>query len=173
MDDGTHKRLRVMVDTTVLVAGSRWPRWPREVLLAGLDGAYELVLCPYVLDEARRVIANRFPQEHLARFEEFLRDPRLMLAQDASADEIVAHQGLVRDCTDLPIVVAALNAGVDYLVSEDKDLTAQDATTAHLHERLSILLSGTFLRLVLGWSSQELERLRGRTWADVPDESDR
>ncbi len=161
-----------MVDTTVLVAGSGWPRWPREVLLAGLDGAYELVLCPYVLDEARRVIGKRFPKEHVTRFEEFLADARFVLAQDATADEVAAHHGLVRDVTDLPIVVAALKAGVDYLVSEDKDLTGQDTTTAQLRKRLPILLSGTFLRLVMGWTSQDLEHLRGRTWADVPKESD-
>jgi hypothetical protein len=73
----------------------------------------------------------------------------------------------VRDETDLPIVLTAINAGVDYLVSDDKDLTARDATTAALHQRVTVLLSGTFLRNVMGWSSEQLEGLRGRNWDDV------
>ena len=57
--------IRVMMDTTVLVAGSGWPRWPREVLLAGLRGDIQLVVSPYVLEQARRIIRKKFP-EHLA-----------------------------------------------------------------------------------------------------------
>lgn len=53
--------VRVMVDTTVLVAGSVWPRWPHEVLLAAYRGEFQLVLCPYVIDQARRVLKGRFP----------------------------------------------------------------------------------------------------------------
>jgi len=60
-----------------------------------------------------------------------------------------------------------LRHSVDYLVSEDKDLTAKDAATAQLRQRLRVLLCGTFLREVMGWSSEELERVRGRNWADL------
>jgi predicted nucleic acid-binding protein len=74
----------------------------------------------------------------------------------------------VRDPTDIPIALAAINAEVDYLVSEDKDLTAQDDTTAELRKHLTVYLSGTFLREVMGWSSEELEAIRGRSWADLP-----
>ncbi len=91
--------MRVMVDTTVLIGGSGWPRWPYEVLLAGLRGQYQLVVSPYV--------------------------------------------------------------------SEDKDLTAEDGTTVLLHQRLAVRLSGAFLREVLGWRSEALEAIRGRTWADL------
>jgi predicted nucleic acid-binding protein len=60
-----------MIDTTILIAGSGWPRWPREVLLAGLRGEFYLVLSPYILKEAYRVIRKRFP-EHRERFEAFV-----------------------------------------------------------------------------------------------------
>jgi predicted nucleic acid-binding protein len=162
--------IRVMVDTTVLIAGSGWPRWPREVLLAGLRGDFRLVLCPYVLNQARRVLQARFPQ-HLERFEEFLSLALFDLAPDPGSEVLAQHSGLVRDETDLPIVLAAIDAGVDYLVSEDKDLTAHDSTTAELRERLTVLLSGTFLREVLGWTTEQLEQLRGRTWHDLQSNS--
>ncbi|UCC89240.1 MAG: hypothetical protein JSV81_08005 [Anaerolineales bacterium] len=73
----------------------------------------------------------------------------------------------MRDITDVPIAVAAINAGVDYFVSEDKDFTVRDKTTARLHQKLEVMLPGTFLRQVMGWTGQELEGIRKRTWADI------
>lgn len=169
---GTATRpLRVMLDTTVLVAGSGWPRWPHEVLLAALNGAFELVLCPYLLEEARRVVAKRFPPEHLARLDEFLDETEYTLAPDPTYAELASHAGLVRDAADLPIVIAALNAGVDYLVSEDKDLTSHSVLADFQGRHLAVVLSGTFLREALGWSSADLERLRSRTWSDVESDT--
>lgn len=108
-----------MTDTTILIAGTAWPRWP-----------YELV-------------------------------------DDPTDEQITANQSLLRDPSDLPIALAAINAGVHYLVSEDKDFTARTAQNQVLHQRVPVLLSGTFLRVVMGWTSEELERLRGRQWSDV------
>ena len=157
---------RVMVDATVLIAGSGWPRWPREVLLAGLRGEFQLVLSPYVIRQAHRNLSKRFPQ-HLERFEEFLSQASFELVPDPASEEVADNRDLVRDESDIPIALAAINAGVDYLVSEDKDFTAHHETTATLHQQLNVLLPGTFLRQVLGWTSQELERIRHRRWADL------
>lgn len=156
---------RVMVDTTVLIAGSGWPRWPREVLLAGLRREFQLVLSPYVIRQAHRNLSKRFP-EYLVRFEEFLSQANFELVPDPTPEEVVQHKGLVRDESDIPIALAAIKAGVDYLVSEDKDFTARDETTANLHEKLRVMLPGTFLRQVMGWTTEELEAIRNRTWSD-------
>lgn len=89
------------------------------------------------------------------------------LVPDPAPEEVAAHRGLVRDETDVPVVPAALNARVDCLVSEDKDLTAQDDTTTALRGKLTVRLSGTFLREVLGWDSEQLEAVRGRSWSEL------
>jgi len=162
------KKTRVMVDANVLIAGSGWPRWPREVLLAGLRGEFQLVLSPYVIRQAHRNLSRRFP-EYLERFEEFLSRANFELVPDPSLEEVAQHRGLVRDESDIPIALAAINAHVDYLVSEDKDFTARNETTAKLHEQLNVLLSGTFLRQVLGWTSKELEGIRHRKWSDLEE----
>jgi hypothetical protein len=65
------------------------------------------------------------------------------------------------------VALAAINAEVDYLVSEDKDLTVQDETTITLRQKLNIMISGTFLREVMGWNSKSLENIRHRTWRDL------
>jgi predicted nucleic acid-binding protein len=155
-----------MVDTTVLIAGSGWPRWPHEVLLAGLRREFQLVLSPYVIKQAHRNLSKRFP-EHLARFEEFLSQANYEIVPDPPAEEVVQHKGLVRDESDIPIALAAIKTHADYLVSEDKDFTADDETTAKLHEKLKVMLPGTFLRQVMGWTSEELEAIRNRTWPDL------
>jgi predicted nucleic acid-binding protein len=157
-----------MVDATVLIAGSGWPRWPHEVLLAGLRGEFQLVLSPYVIRQAHRNLSKRF-SEHLERFEEFLSQANFELVPDPTPEEVAQQKGLVRDESDIPIALAAINAGVDYLVSEDKDFTAHDETTAQLHEQLNVLLSGTFLRQVMGWTSKELEEIRHREWSDLEE----
>ncbi|MEW5987307.1 MAG: PIN domain-containing protein [Chloroflexota bacterium] len=158
--------LRVMLDANVLIAGIVWPRWPYEVLRHALLGDFQLTLSQYVINQARRRIENRFPT-HVQRLEEFLRDSGFEPVGEPTVEQLVQYKRLVRDETDVPIVLAALNASVDYLISEDKDLTTRDATTAELHKHLTILLSGTFLREVMGWTSEELENVRGRTWRDL------
>ncbi len=163
-------RLRVMVDANVLFAGILWPRWPYEVLQHGIRGDLKLVLTPFVIEQVRRTASTRFASE-LARFEEFLSQLDFEEAPGPSDEEVEQHQDLVRDPTDVPVALAAINARVDYLVSEDKDLTSSDETTAKLREQLKVLLSGTFLRQVMEWTSEDLEQVRRRTWHDLePDE---
>jgi hypothetical protein len=49
----------------------------------------------------------------------------------------------VRDPSDVPVALAAIHAGIDYLVSEDKDLTVQYETTAKLRQELKVMIFGT------------------------------
>lgn len=157
---------RVMLDANVLLAGIVFPRWPWEILRHAVRGDFRLVLSPYVIRQARRRIAQRFP-EFLDMFDGFLFRCPYELVPDPSSEDVQAHAGLVRDVTDVPVALAAIQAGVDYLVSEDKDLTAVDETTAELHRYIKPLISGTFLRQVMGWSHEELEAVRGRTWDEI------
>jgi putative PIN family toxin of toxin-antitoxin system len=163
---GDRSRLRVFVDANILVAGTVWPRWPYEVLQHALKADFKLVLSPYVLTEARRTLAARFPRE-MDRFEEFLIACDYETADNPTADAVAAHAGLVRDIADVPVVLAAIEAQVDCLVSEDKDLTVRDGSTVELHRQMTVYLSGAFLREVMGWSSEQLEAVRGRRWQDL------
>ncbi len=160
---------RTLTDASVLLAGNAFPRWPYEVLLHAIEGDFRLVLCPLVIKQAREHMRDRFPQ-HLPRLERFLREAEYELVPDPSQEEIDANQNLVRDLSDVAIALAAIAAKVDYLVSEDKDLTTQDESTAELRRHLKVLLSGTFLHEVMGWTSEELESIRHRKWDDLVEE---
>lgn len=161
-------KLRVMVDANVLIAGVVWPRWPFEVLRHARHGDFRLVLSRRVIGEARRIIQNRFPN-YSEPFEAFLQACDYELADEPSKDQIAANLTLVRDPADVPIALTAINAGVDVYVTSDRDFTDRDESTEKLHQRLTILLPGTFLREHMGWTSEELEAARNRSWRDLTD----
>lgn len=158
---------RMMVDANILIAGMAFPRWSYEILRHILHGDVRLVLCPYIIEQASRHIQKTFP-DHLDDFKQFLTHCEYESVPDPSPVEVAQHRDLVRDITDVPIALAAIHAQVDYLVSEDKDLTAVDETTRELRKKIQPLIAGTFLRTVMGWKSEALERVRRRNWRDMP-----
>ena len=69
---------------------------------------------------------------------------------------------------DVPIALAAIAAKVDYFVTYDKDFTDKDKTTQRVREAIpGIVLPPVFLREVMGWTSEELEKIRLRNWRDL------
>jgi predicted nucleic acid-binding protein len=99
--------------------------------------------------------------------EQFLADCDYEEVPDPSPEEVERNLHLVRDPKDVPIALAAINAEVDYLVTNDKDLTAQDETTAALRQKIQPMIVGQFLSELMGWESEGLERIRERNWGDL------
>jgi predicted nucleic acid-binding protein len=157
---------RVFVDANALVAGTTYPRFPYEVLQHAIKGDYKLVLSPRVIQEATQAVAVIFPG-HIQRLEQFLQDAHAELALTPTDDEIEANSHLIRDPKDVHVALAAINAEVDLLVTQDKDFTDRDESTQALHEKLNIMLPGTFLREHMGWTSKALEAIRSRNWEDM------
>lgn len=162
----SRKRIRAPTDANVLFSGTVFPRWPREVLRHAAAGDFQLVLCPLVIEQARRNLKKRFP-EFLGRFDEFLQLIDYELVSDPSQEDVEANRHLVRDLDDVAVALAAIVARADYLVSEDKDLTAQDESTGELRKQTRVVVSGTFLREAMGWTSEQLEAIRHRKWSDI------
>lgn len=157
---------RVMTDANVLVAGNAFPRWPYEVLRHALRGDYQLFLCPYILTEVRRTMARAFP-DHTHRLESFLKVCPSREVKDPSKRTVKKNLHLVRSAKDVPVVLAAKEARVQYLVTNDKDLTVQDVTTEQIRQWFAPILPAVFLRDVMDWTSEELEAIRHRTWEDL------
>ncbi len=151
-----------MVDATVLFAGTGWPRWSYEVLRHASMGDLELVLSPLVIEQARRNLASKFPQ-FTGAFDSWLELVRFDLVPDPKPEEVVENEYLVRDVSDVPIALSAIQAGVMCLVSEDKDLT-DAAEGGELRKRLKVLRPVVFLHEVMGWSHEDLGEIRHRSW---------
>jgi predicted nucleic acid-binding protein len=160
------KSLRVMADANVLISGILFPRWFHEFLRHALRGDFRLVLAAQTVREAGAWAAQATSAQRQA-LEQFLADCDYETVPDPSPEEVQRNAGLVRDPKDIPIALAAIDAQVDYLVTNDKDLTAQDETTATLRQRIQPIIVGRFLREVMGWESEALETIRKRNWSDL------
>jgi len=160
--------LRVFVDANVLIRGITFPRYPYEVLRLAAQHKITLVISPSVLADARHYLSVLFP-EHLPKLDALLAAAMVEIVDDPTREEVSANRNLVRDIEDVPVVLAAAKARVDYLVSTDTDLTDLNASTEalrHLLDPGEIVRVGTFLNQVMGWSHEDLTSI-GRRWDDL------
>lgn len=132
------------------------------LLQHAIVGDFQLVLSPFVIEEAQRHL-RRIDPAALARFQVFLNLSEYEEIADPSPETVASHHHLVRDRKDVPVALAAIQAGVDCLVSSDRDLTESEP----LKERVRVLLPALFLRGYMGWTSDELEAIRQRRWSDI------
>ena len=109
---------RTFLDTTIIFAAALSPHGAsREIIRRGLQGTVGLVLSDVVIEEARRNIANRYP-ELLDVLEMFFTSVPFEIVQATQKEVITAATYVV--LKDAPIVAAAQRARVDYLVTMDK-----------------------------------------------------
>lgn len=115
--------IRVVLDTNVLVSGLAYPASiPGRIIAAWRQGALDVVLSHYILEELTRVLP-RLPRIRLSPTElQDLVDSLLFLA------DIVEPQGLLekalRDPADQPVLQTLLSSQAQYLITGDKDLLA-------------------------------------------------
>ena len=163
--------IRVAIDTNILLSGIIWPRCPYAVLNHALAGDFQLVLPEIVILEARRHMERDF-SAHQAHFENVLRMLPYELAPFPRPEAVSAAAALVRQVEDIPVALSVIAAKVDYFVTYDRDFTDEDDSTKRVRTAIpGIILPPVFLRDVMGWTSEELESIRGRTWADMPSTS--
>ena len=164
----SNRNIRAFADANILFSGAAFPRWSYAVLRHAAANDFKLVVCPLVIQQARKNLQRRFPQ-HVEDLEKLLELIEYELVSDPTPEEVKASANLVRDLSDVAVALAAIAAKVNYFISEDKDFTAQDETTEELRRHLKVMLTGTFLREVMGWTSEQLEDIRHRTWGDMPE----
>jgi predicted nucleic acid-binding protein len=143
--------LRVMLDANLLIGAFLAPRASRQVMEWAREGRVGLVLCPYVINEARRMISRAFPRR-LAEFDALLAETPHELAPDPAPEVVAEHRGLVEDPADVPVALAAIYVEVDYLLSSDRHLVADDASTRELRYHVMTMTPSRFVREVMGES---------------------
>lgn len=169
---GEPKQYRVFADANVLIRGVTFPRFPYEVLRLAARHEIVLVLSPSVLDDVRYYVGELFP-DHVDKLEAFLAAALVEIVDEPTPEEVEANHDLVRDIDDVPVVLAAAKAKVDFLVSTDADLTDVDESTEKLRQMLApgkAMKVGSFLNEVMGWSHEALEAISHRHWRDVKGE---
>jgi uncharacterized protein len=109
--------MRILLDTNVLASAAATRGLCADVLREAM-AEHELVLCPQILSELRRVLRDKFHASR-ALVDDFLET----LEQDsvhAEPGELPAIK--LRDKDDLGILAAAKSSGVRLIVTGDKEL---------------------------------------------------
>ena len=130
----TPRRLRVFVDANILIRGIIFPRYPFKIPRLAARHTMVLVVSLSVLADARHYLTLLFP-EHLPKLDGFLATALIETIADPAPEEVVNHRDLVRDFKDVPVVMAAAEAGADFLISTEADLTIAN-TSAWRWQRL-------------------------------------
>lgn len=159
-------RPRVFLDANILIRGITFPRFPYEVLRHAAKGDFVLILSPTVLDSARFYVHERF-SDYQEALEVLLELLDYELVPDPPPEQVTAHPNLVRDAKDIPVALSAIKARADYLISTDRDFTDEDDTTAELRRHTRPIRVGSFLREVMGWTSEALSTIERRRWPDL------
>ncbi len=117
--------MRLAVDTNVLLSGLFFHGNERRLLMESFRGRVTLVFSEDVVDEAYRVLwrfrNHAEAPNALPLLESILRAGELV-DRDAYRDEVGRWASRVRGPTDAPILAAARCAGVDGLVTGDRDI---------------------------------------------------
>ncbi len=115
--------LRVVLDTNVLVSGHAYPAsLPGRIIHAWRQGAVDVVLSHFILDEFARVLP-RLSRVNLTAGEiRDLTDTFMFMADIVEPDS--ALEPRLRDAADQPVLATWRASGADYLVTGDSDVLA-------------------------------------------------
>jgi len=113
--------MRCFVDTNILIsAGLDAKSLTAAALIKALTPPNVAIVSDYSLDEMRRVMNKKFP--HKARELEIFLERLLFNVEFVSTPaDVHMSEAIVRDVEDRPILRAAIYAGVDVLITGDKD----------------------------------------------------
>jgi len=122
----------LFLDSSALFAGVVSPSGAARVLLLLAEGEQLIItVSEQVVGETERAVARKVPKA-LPYYREALRSTRLRIVRNPSPGEIEAHRDIIVHAADVPIVVAAMKAEVDYLVTlnrrhfiDDPDVAAR------------------------------------------------
>jgi len=117
--------MRLAVDANIVLSGLFFHGNERRLLLEAFRGRVTLVFSEDAVDEVYRVVwrfrSHAEAPNALQLLESVLRAGELV-ARDEYRGDVARWASSLRDPTDAPILAAALRAGVDGLVTGDRDL---------------------------------------------------
>ena len=110
-------RAELFFDSSALVAGVISPSGEaRALLILAEIGLISVVVSEQVITETERAIARKAPRS-LSAYRRAVRITVDRILRDPSLEAIEKHHKIIRHQSDVPIVVAAMQEGVDFLVT--------------------------------------------------------
>ena len=113
------QKIKVFVDTSALIAGVNSVTGASATLLDLCEArVLQMVVSRQVLIEADRNFAAKFPQL-VGRFRQFMHNLAPLMVEDPTPESMEKAATII-DRKDAPILAAAENANVDFLITLDK-----------------------------------------------------
>jgi uncharacterized protein len=116
---------RVLIDTNVLLSGLIWNGNESHLLEMATSGDIRLLIPKFVINEARRVLAAKFPV-HAHLLDEALNLLDYEVLASPSSHELESAQAVLRDPNDAEVLASIIESRPDYAVTGDKDLLTAD-----------------------------------------------
>lgn len=124
------KKVSIFLDSSALIAGVISENGAAHVLLQlGETEDVSLTISELVFNETTRSIGRKSP-ENLENVGKEIEKARIVILQDPSYEEIQANLYLMDDPDDVPILLAAVKARVDYLATHDHKHFLNDPNVA-------------------------------------------
>ena len=113
-------KANLFLDSSALFTGIVSPSGAARVLLLLAESDHILVtISEQVVAESERAIARKVPQA-LGDLRQAILTSKARIVRDPAAQEVMAHLYLISHPPDVPILLAAMRAGVDYLVTHNR-----------------------------------------------------
>lgn len=123
-------RPELFFDTSALVAGigSR-TGGVRALLDFSETGLITVLVSEQVIAETERTVARKLPA-YVSLARELIRTANIRIVRDPAQAQLLAYEGYVAHAADLPILVAAMQASVDFLVTLNRRHFIDDPAVA-------------------------------------------
>jgi len=113
-------KFKIFLDSSALIAGAISDSGAAHILLnLGESRDIVLIISELVIVESERSIARKSPN-NLDDLRSLIRLSNLRIVENPSPKEVEANLYLISDPTDVPILVAAMKAKVDFLVTHNR-----------------------------------------------------
>lgn len=111
--------MRILIDTNVIISAILYPASIPGKAVAKVLNNHKLVLCSFIIEELHRILSRKF-KEKTEYLEEFLKKVTFELVDTPLVIDSTKYP-TIRDKGDLPILVSAITAEVDMIITGDKD----------------------------------------------------
>lgn len=123
-------KFNIFLDSSALIAGAISETGAAHVLLQlGESEDILLTISEMVIVESERSIAKKSPR-NLNDLRKLIKTANLKIVNDPSTKEVEANLYLIEDPNDVPILLAAMKAKVDYLATHNRKHFLDDPKVA-------------------------------------------
>jgi len=111
--------MRIIVDTNVLISAILYPASIPGKAVAKVLNNHRLVLGSFIIEELHRIFSRKF-KDKTEYLEEFIQKVTFEMVDTPLVIDSTKYP-VIRDKRDLPILVSAITAEVDMIITGDKD----------------------------------------------------